>query len=228
LFRIQYSTLYRLAWNGKPRKTYFTGIEKKHLPGSDEEHMIEKIKEWDTQLFLLLNSFHTPLMDTVMYWITDRWFWFPFYGLIIFFLIRRFKWQGVWIIVTVIIAITLADQIASAVFKPYFLRKRPCYEEAITQLVHVVRGCGGQYGFVSSHASTTFAFAMLMWLLLRNTLPYISYLFYWAFLVSYSRIYVGVHYPLDLFFGALVGIGCALLMYSLYKLLKIEQRRVKE
>jgi undecaprenyl-diphosphatase len=186
--------------------------------------MIEKLKEWDTDLFLFLNSLHTPLMDTAMYWITDRFFWFPFYGLFMFFLIQRFKWQGLWMIIATILAITFADQLASAVFKPYFLRNRPCYEEAISQVVHVVRGCGGRYGFVSSHASTTFAFASLMWLLLKNTLPYISYLFYWAFLVSYSRIYVGVHYPLDLFFGALLGIVCAGVIYSLYKLLRIDRR----
>jgi undecaprenyl-diphosphatase len=189
--------------------------------------MIEQIKEWDTELFLFLNSLHTPLMDAAMYWITDRFFWFPFYGLVIFFLIRQYKWQGLWIVISVILAITLADQIASTVFKPYFLRKRPCYEEAISQIVHVVRGCGGQYGFVSSHASTTFAFAMLMWLLLRNRLSFISYLFYWAFLVSYSRIYVGVHYPLDLFFGALLGIVCALLVYGLYIILKLDRREVR-
>jgi undecaprenyl-diphosphatase len=185
--------------------------------------MIEKIKDWDTELFLFLNSLHTPLMDTAMYWITDRFFWIPFYALLMFFLIRRFKWQGVWMIIATVLAIALADQIASSVFKPYFLRNRPCYEESISQVVHVVRGCGGRYGFVSSHASTTFAFATLLWLLLRNALRNISYLFYWAFLVSYSRIYVGVHYPLDLFFGALVGIVSGLLFYSLYKWLQVDR-----
>jgi undecaprenyl-diphosphatase len=82
--------------------------------------MIEKIKEWDTQLFLMLNSLHTPFMDIAMYWITDRFFWFPFYGLIIFYLLRRYQWQGLWMIITIVLAITLADQIASAFFKPYF------------------------------------------------------------------------------------------------------------
>jgi undecaprenyl-diphosphatase len=126
-------------------------------------------------------------------------------------------------IIATVLAIAMADQIASSVFKPYFLRNRPCYEESISQVVHVVRGCGGRYGFVSSHASTTFAFATLLWLLLRNALRNISYLFYWAFLVSYSRIYVGVHYPLDLFFGALVGIVSGLLFYSLYKWLQVDR-----
>jgi undecaprenyl-diphosphatase len=190
--------------------------------------MIEKIKEWDTELFLFLNRLHTPYMDTAMYWVTDKWFWFPFYGVLIFFLIRRYKRTGLWMIVATVLAITLADQIASAVFKPYFLRNRPCHEAAIGQLVHVVRGCGGQYGFVSSHASTTFAFATMMWLLLRHRVTFIVYLFYWAFLVSYSRIYVGVHYPLDIFFGALVGVICALTVFFIYKRLKIESRLLKE
>jgi undecaprenyl-diphosphatase len=179
--------------------------------------MIEKIKEWDTELFLFLNQLHIPMMDMAMYWITDRWFWFPFYALIIYFIIKKFRMQGVWMVLTIIVAVVLADQASSNFFKPYFSRYRPCQEVALQPLVHVVRGCGGQYGFVSSHASTTFSFAMIMWLLVRQTFRYIYFLFAWAAMVSYSRIYVGVHYPLDLFFGSLVGIACALICYMLYK-----------
>lgn len=179
--------------------------------------MIEKIKEWDTELFLFLNQLHIPMMDIAMYWITDRWFWFPFYGLIIFLLIKKFRMQGVWMVLTIIVAVALADQAASSFFKPYFSRYRPCHEVELQPIVHVVRGCGGQYGFVSSHAATTFSFAMIMWLLVRQTFRHIYFLFAWAAIVSYSRIYVGVHYPLDLVFGSMVGMSCALIGYLLYK-----------
>lgn len=158
-----------------------------------------------------------PVMDIAMYWITDRLFWIPFYILVIFFLIRHFRWQGFWMILTIIVAIIVADQTASSLFKPYFARNRPCHELSIQPLVHLVRGCGGQYGFVSSHSANTFAFAMLMWLMLKEVFAYTYYFFIWAILVSYSRIYVGVHYPLDLFVGAWVGIISALLCFSLYK-----------
>jgi undecaprenyl-diphosphatase len=181
--------------------------------------MLEKIKQWDTEVFLFLNGLHTPLMDTAMYWITDRFFWFPFYGLIIYFLIKRFKWEGVWMVIAIVLTVVLADKIASGLFKPYFARYRPCHEAAIQQLVHVVSGCGGQYGFVSSHSANTFAFALLMWLFLRRRVPYLYLLFFWALLVSYSRIYVGVHYPLDLLGGAFIGMICSCLMYLLYRLI---------
>lgn len=183
--------------------------------------MLEKIKQWDTEAFLFLNRLHTPVMDIAMYWITDRFFWFPFYALIIYFLIKKFKWQGLWMVITIVVTVIIADKVASGLFKPYFARYRPCHEGAIQQLVHVVNGCGGQYGFVSSHSANTFAFAMLMWLLLKETVSYIYYLFFWALLVSYSRIYVGVHYPLDLLGGALIGIICAWIMYALYKRVKL-------
>jgi undecaprenyl-diphosphatase len=179
--------------------------------------MIEKIKQWDTELFLFLNGWHTPLMDTAMYWITDRFFWIPFYVLIVYLLLKKFRWQGLWMVLTIVVAIVLADQLASGLFKPFFARYRPCHELSIQPLVHVVRGCGGQYGFVSSHSANTFAFAMLMWLMLRKTFRYTHYLFFWAFLVSYSRIYVGVHYPIDLIGGAFIGVFCALLLFFIYK-----------
>jgi undecaprenyl-diphosphatase len=129
-------------------------------------------------------------------------------------------------VLTIIVAVALADQAASSFFKPYFSRYRPCHEVELQPLVHVVRGCGGQYGFVSAHAATTFSFAMIMWLLVRQTFRYIYFLFAWAAIVSYSRIYVGVHYPLDLFFGALVGIACAMICYVLYK--SIERRQANK
>lgn len=171
--------------------------------------MLEKLDTWDTELFLWLNRLHTPLMDVAMYWITDRLFWVPFYALIIFFLVRQFRWRGVWMVLAAIVAVGLADQVASSLFKPYFARFRPCHNPDIDQMVHLVRGCGGKYGFVSSHSSTTFALATLLWLLLRGQIRYVYLLFVWAFLVSYSRIYVGVHYPLDLAGGAAMGIMCA-------------------
>lgn len=183
--------------------------------------MLERIKQADTTLFLWLNSMHTPFWDQIMYWVTDRFFWFPFYALLLLFLGKRYRMQAIGMVSVIILTIVVADKIASGVFKPVFARLRPCYEPAIQPFVHLVRGCGGEYGFVSSHASTTFGMALCLWLLLRKEYTNIGYLFLWAFVVSYSRIYVGVHYPLDLLVGALVGIITALvLMYSYRLLLK--------
>lgn len=179
--------------------------------------MIEEIKQADTAVFLWLNGWHSPFWDVVMYWITFRLTWFPFYGLIILLLARKYRWQAIWLVLTLVAIIALADKTASAVFKPYFQRLRPCYETAIQHLVHLVDGCGGQYGFVSSHSANTFGLAMALWLLFRKEVKYLNYLFVWAFIVSYSRIYVGVHYPLDLMGGAIIGMVYAILVVQGYR-----------
>ena len=111
--------------------------------------------------------------------------------------------------------ITLADQSASGFFKPFFERLRPCHQPGIQEFVHTLKHCGGQYGFASSHASNTFALGIFMWLLYRNL--YGQLMILWAVLVSYSRIYAGVHYPGDIIMGAILGLISALIVYYLYK-----------
>lgn len=181
--------------------------------------MIEKLNEWDMDLFLFLNSQHNSFMDIAMYWITDKLFWIPLYILVISWLFRKYGLPAAWIMLTIGFSVGLADQIASGFMKPYFGRLRPCYDESISHMVYVLRGCGGRFSFASSHASTAFAFAMSMWLHVRHLYKPVVYLFIWATIVSYSRIYVGVHYPADLVVGALVGILSAWIGYTIFKFL---------
>ncbi|MBC7923935.1 MAG: phosphatase PAP2 family protein [Ferruginibacter sp.] len=178
---------------------------------------MDEIKQLDTAAFLWLNGQHSAFWDGVMYGITYRLTWVPFYALIIFLLFRRYRWQAAWLVLAIVLVITLADQTASAWMKPFFGRLRPCHEPALAGAVHVVSGCGGRFGFVSSHSANTFGLATTLWLLFRREARYIGFLFAWAFLVSYSRIYVGVHYPLDLMGGALVGIAYAGLVVFAYR-----------
>ncbi len=180
--------------------------------------MIEKIKDWDTALFLYLNGLHSPPLDVVMYWVTDRLFWVPFYLLIILLVYKHYGLPGFWLLLAVGLSVALSDQFTSNLMKPYFGRLRPCYNPEIEGLVHVVRGCGGRHGFASSHASTTFALATGLWLFTRKAFRYVWLMFAWAALVSYSRIYVGVHYPVDLVVGGLSGALIALLVYLLFRL----------
>ena len=187
--------------------------------------MLEKLIETDKELFLYLNSLHNTWLDVVMYWVTDRFFWIPFYVGIIIFLILKFGKKVSLILLMVGILIFIADRVSSGIFKPFFERLRPCHELDIQHIVHLVRGCGGKYGFVSSHAANTFALVTFLWLLLRKRVKFIGWAFLWAFLVSYSRIYVGVHYPLDILVGAILGIFFAWLVYLLYlKLLSFPKR----
>ncbi len=178
--------------------------------------MVEIIREIDEQLFLFLNGIHNEFFDTVMYWITYKYTWYPFYLILLLIVAWKYRWQGVLMMVGVIIAVGLSDQLTSGFMKPYFGRLRPCHHPDLQGMVHVVGGCGGRYGFASSHASTTFGLAMSLWLMLRGWTHLFAYAFLWAAIVAYSRIYVGVHYPVDLFVGASAGIGVGWSVYVIY------------
>jgi undecaprenyl-diphosphatase len=92
--------------------------------------------------------------------------------------------------------------------KPYFLRLRPTHDPELQDIVHTVNNYkGGLYGFASSHAANTFGVAMFLWLLLKPKYPWVVFLFLWATLVTYTRIYLGVHFPGDIVVGGLIGIG---------------------
>jgi undecaprenyl-diphosphatase len=167
--------------------------------------MLDALNHLDTQLFLWLNSLHTPWLDGPMVLATERNTWFPLYGLLIGWFVwhyRKMAWKPVLILV---LSVAISDQVCSSVLKPLTHRLRPCHEAALQPLIHPVLPCGGLYGFASSHAGTTFALAVGLWLLLGRTYPAVRWLFLWATLVAYSRVYVGAHYPLDILAGAGVG-----------------------
>lgn len=186
------------------------------FPTDYQSTVIQKLHKLDTDLFLWLNGRYTPWLDPIMVWVTERNSWFPFYALLVGWLIYRYRKQAVGLLLTIIAAVALGDQLSSSVLKPLTLRPRPCHVEALQKLIHPVLDCGGQYGFVSSHAATTFALATSLWLLLGRQYPWIRLAFAWAALVSYSRIYVAAHYPLDVLAGTGVGVLSAFICVTLY------------
>jgi undecaprenyl-diphosphatase len=178
--------------------------------------MLEFLDHIDRNLFLFLNGLNSPLWDQVMWWISNRLIWLPLYLIITGWLIYRFKWKVVIILVMVALLITLSDQGSVHLFKEVFKRLRPCHEPEISGLVHLVKGhCGGKYGFISSHAANTFAIATFTLLIIRNKY-YSIFIIFWATLVSYSRIYLGIHYPGDVLVGALYGFLIGVLIYRLF------------
>lgn len=131
----------------------------------------------------------------------------------------KYKWKTVIIGVFIGLLFLLADQISVQLFKNVFERLRPCHNPEITSMVHIINNhCGGRFGFVSSHAANSFALAIFTGLLLKNHYRFIfPVIVFWAVLVSYSRIYVGVHYPADILGGAILGTAVAFFVFYLMK-----------
>jgi undecaprenyl-diphosphatase len=185
-------------------------------------NFIDSIKNIDTELFLFLNGKHNAFFDFIMYWASNKFIWIPLYLFFFYLAFKHFGKKVIWIALAAGLLIVLSDQISVHAFKNVFLRYRPCHNLLIQAQVHVNGSCGGTYGFVSSHATNTFAIAMFLFLLLKDRIKYFGFfIFAWASLVSYSRIYNGVHYPADIFVGAILGAGMASLVFVIYQQLSL-------
>lgn len=127
--------------------------------------------------------------------------------------------KKLWLVVlAAVLVIVLSDQISVHAFKYVFLRYRPCHNLHLQAQVHLNDGCGGTYGFISSHAANTFALATFLSLLFKDKIKYFGIaIFIWAAFVSYSRIYNGVHYPADVAVGAIVGMGIGITVFKIYQ-----------
>lgn len=175
--------------------------------------ILKKILELDKELFLHLNSFHSEFLDTIMLMVTRKETWIPLYLVMIFYFIRNYRSKSFQIIFFMILTVILSDQV-SVMLKESIQRLRPVYEPAIEHMVHNIFRKGGQYGFVSSHAANSFAIFIFSSKIFKRR-SYYYLLFAWACLVAYTRIYAGVHYPLDIIGGALLGWLIAALMFRL-------------
>lgn len=175
------------------------------------------LSDIDARLLLIVNGEHSPFFDSVMWCISGRWIWLPFYAVLAYLLFRRMSWKRASIcLVTIGLIILAADQTCATLIRPEIGRLRPAnLNNPLSSFVHVVNGYrGGRYGFPSCHAANTFALAVFMSLVIRHKW-FTVMMFSWAFVVSYSRMYLGVHYFGDLFCGATIGSLFAVLFYYL-------------
>jgi len=188
--------------------------------------MIDQLIALDTKLFLFLNGLHTPWLDPVMAAISGSLVWLPLYGYVLFLIIRDHKMNSWLPLLGIGLTILLADQTTSTLMKPFFARLRPSHDPGLAGIVHLVNGyTGGTYGFASGHAANTFGAATFVTLLFHPTKRWAPWLFAWASVVSYSRIYLGVHYPADIVVGGTVGVLSGWISFMLYR--RIERSGVQ-
>ncbi len=177
---------------------------------------MQTLIDLDKRLLLFLNGLHNPFLDPIMFYSTKTFFWLPLYLFLIFLIFKNYKKDGWFILLGAVITILLADQITSSLFKPFFARLRPSHEPSLQGLVHLVSGYkGGLYGFASSHAANTFGTAIFIWLVLKRFYKSVVWIFVWAVFMTYTRIYLGVHYPGDIIVGAIIGLASGWIGYRL-------------
>jgi undecaprenyl-diphosphatase len=164
------------------------------------------------------------VFDVIFSWITSKLFWIPLYLVLFFITALKYKWKTVYIGLFLGLLFLIGDRTSVILFKDVFERLRPCHNPEIAELVHIINGkCGGQFGFVSSHATNSFALAIFTGFLLKKYYKYTMVaMLIWAAVVSYSRVYVGVHYPADILCGAILG---SIVGYVVFKLMQFTNKR---
>lgn len=183
--------------------------------------MTETILDLDKQIFLFLNNLHTSMLDDLMWLASDKLIWIPLY-LFFLWLIYRQERKSFWLVLLVILMMIVVSDQSANLFKNSVMRLRPTNDPSLKGMVLTVNGyTGGKYGFYSGHASNSFVVAVFIVSLLRKGRKFlVPICFGFALLVSYSRIYLGVHYPGDVLAGAIAGSLIALVFVRVYHYLK--------
>ena len=167
----------------------------------------DQLVYWDHVAWFYLNvKWHNAVLDTVMPFVRNQWFWTPLYLFLAIFMPSHYRKQG-WILCAMfLITFAISDQVSASLIKPFFNRVRPCNNETLHGIVHLLVPCGNGKSFPSSHASNHFALAWFMSLTLGRMARWVwPAALLWAVLVCYAQVYVGVHYPLDVFAGGTLG-----------------------
>jgi membrane-associated phospholipid phosphatase len=161
----------------------------------------------DYTIWYHLNAtWHNAFLDAVVPYLRNQWTWAPLYLFLLVFMLQNFGWRGfIWCLIF-LATFGISDQLSAHWLKPIFNRIRPCNDPALSQIVHIIVPCGSGKSFPSSHAANHFSLGIFMAITLK---PYVKRVFWYAFLwaaaISYAQVYVGVHFPMDVFFGGLLG-----------------------
>ena len=178
--------------------------------------MIEQILNFDKNLFLIVNQSGITSLDSLMLFITNKFSSIPIYLFLVFLIFKYERKKAFLILTCILLLIVLTDQGSVKLFKNTFERLRPCHVMDNIRLVK--ENCGGKFGFISSHAANTFGLALFLSKIFRKNIITITLIF-WASIISFSRIYIGVHYPIDILGGFFWGLICAFFVIYIYKIL---------
>lgn len=179
---------------------------------------MEQLVEYDQEIYLFLNNLGNPAFDDFWNLVTNKFTSIPFYGLLLYLLYRSIGLKKTFVTILLVAGlITCTDQLAN-VFKHWIERPRPCRQEGVMEMARFVAVRCGRFGFFSAHAASSAALTVFLGTILRQYWKgSLLVLAAWALLVSYSRIYVGVHYPGDILVGWFFGIILGILFYKLWK-----------
>ena len=177
-----------------------------------------ELLNWDASVFHLINSdWSNVFFDFLLPLLRDKYFWFPFYIFLISFFLINFKKQGIYYILAIAITVGLADATSSHLIKKSVKRLRPCKVYSQKNEMNLRVRCGSGYSFPSSHAANHFAMAFILIFIFNKKYWWVKYvLLFWAFSISYAQIYVGVHFPVDVMAGGMLGGVIAGLVYLFY------------
>jgi undecaprenyl-diphosphatase len=169
----------------------------------------QKLREWDQSLFIKVNSDWTnPAFDTIMPFLRNPIYWIPLYLFMLVFILVNFKIKGLWWSLFFLSTVALTDMVGTNVFKDYFHRFRPCSDPDFSFHVRLLLDkCAAGSSFISNHAANHFGMAAFFVVSFRHVLKKWAWIaFAWAACISYAQVYVGIHYPLDVLCGALLGL----------------------
>jgi membrane-associated phospholipid phosphatase len=188
--------------------------------------MLDSLLHFDQQLFFAINhGLSNPFFDWLMPILREKYSWVPLYLFVIIFFIKQYGRTGIILICMLLLTFALADNISSSVIKPAVGRLRPCNDPAIQMQVNSLVGCGTGYSFPSSHAANHFALAIYMIFACYHRWKWIlPVALLWAFSISFAQVYVGVHYPVDITVGAILG---CLIGYLTARLFLYTQRKTE-
>ena len=190
--------------------------------------MIDRLLQIDTELLIFLNNLGSEQWDGFWFFLTNQFSWSPLFAFLLFLIFKKFGWKnGVLLLLFLIVLITFSDQFTNLI-KNTFERLRPCNTEGVIEQIRNFNYKPSSYSFYSGHAASSMTFSFFVILLLKSHFKYIWVLLLFPLLFGYSRIYLGVHYPLDIVSGYFAGIFFGYLFFLLQKKLKLTSRFLKK